>query len=187
MQLGGELEAVVLGRAFGGELAFGALHLRRAGQRPGQGLPLAGGVEAQFRELHIALDVQRQWPVGGGQSQLVQFERMRVAGGGEAHGRRAEFGHGGVDFARSPKAGQHALGGEPDGQRFAGQVGGERLEVRYIQFGLDRPRRFGQRLAHVAIQFQRGRAGDFVAQLQPVAQFALDFAPTLEGAVVRGR
>ncbi|MEI2782522.1 MAG: hypothetical protein V9H25_15190 [Candidatus Competibacter sp.] len=73
----------------------------------------------------------------------------------------------------------------PNGQGLAGQVRDERLEVGHVQFGFGRPGGFGQRLTDFAVQFQGGRAGDLMGQLQAVAQFAPHLAFAVESAVIR--
>ena len=129
---------------------------------------------------------ERQRPVGGGQPQVVQLDRPFVAGGSEFQGGGTEFGQGSVDFAPALEPGQHALGIQPDGQWLAGQVWNEGLEIGHVQFGLGRPGGLRvERLADFAVQIQRGRAGDVLGQLQPVAQFALDVALTVEGSISR--
>ena len=149
---------------------------------------MSAGLEAQFGELQLALGVQCQRPVDSGQLQFAQLHRLVVAGRGKAQGGGAEFRHGGLDFALTLEAGQHALRGELGSQRFAGQIGDEGFQVGHLQLDGGRPGGFlGQRLANVAVQFQRRRAGDFLGQLQVVAQRAAQFAFASEIAVIRDR
>ena len=118
--------------------------------------------------MDVAFGVQCQRPVDGGYLQLIELDRLRVAFGGEAQVCRTQFGHSGVDFALSLKLSQHSVGIEPDRQWLASQIRDKRLEVSHVQFSLGRPSGFGQGIADFSAQFQRGRAGDLMSELQPI-------------------
>ena len=149
---------------------------------------MAAGVEAQFGQLQFTLCVQCQRPVGRGQLQFTQAQRLLIARGDNAQRGRAEFRQGRADLAMALEAGKHALGIDLSAERPAGQFGDEGLQIGCLQLGLHRPGRFsGQQFAQRGVQFQRCRAADRLAEFQLPAERAAQFALTTKIAICRGR